>query len=146
MNAIDYTHAAIITITQYEAAVYANDLDAARRHLLNTMKYIVAIAKQTLGAPVQRPHDLGRPDRTCRFHRILHNLTGILPIQEWTPDPRNHLALTWYECIELCKFHGWMPPALTTQPAQLQTPADDWPPVGCPAGHEGRRFVVVGDR
>jgi hypothetical protein len=117
VNAIDHTHAAIIAITQYEAAVYASDLDAARRHLLETMQHIIAIAKRTPGAPVQRPIDLGRPDRTCRYHRILHDLTGILPIESWTPDPRNHLALAWYECIELCRFHGWMLPA-QLQPAQ----------------------------
>jgi hypothetical protein len=26
----------------------------------------------------------------------------------------------------------------------VELPADDWPPVGCPTGHEGRTFRVVG--
>lgn len=122
MNAINHTHAAIISVTRYEAAVYANDQDAARTHLLETMRHIVAIAKQTPGAPVQRPIDLGRPARTCRYHRILHDLSGILPIENWTPDPRNHLALAWYECVALCRFHGWaLPPQYIPERATIAT-------------------------
>ena len=121
MNTVDHTHAAIISITQYEAAQYHSDMDAARAALLETMRHIITIAKQTPAAPTQRPNDLGRPERACRYHRILHDLTGTLPLPGCTPHPQNHLALAWYECVELCQYHGWMPPALEQQSARLAT-------------------------
>lgn len=112
MDTTQHTHAAIISLTQYEAAVYANDLDAARAHLLDTMRHIVAISKQTPAAPDYRPPpDLGRPDRACRYLRCMNYLTSILPIIGWEGQPHNHVAGAWFECCALCEFHGWMPPA-----------------------------------
>ena len=125
MDITQHTYAAIVAITQYEATVYANDPDAARGHLLDTMRHIIAITKQTPAAPAHRPHDLGRPERTCRYHRIVSNLTGILPIPGSNIQPHNHLSLAWFECVELCRFHGWMPPTpeLATRRPLLQQQA-----------------------
>lgn len=109
MNTTQHALAAIISLTQYEAAVYDANLDAARTALLDTMRHIIAIAKQTPAAPAHRPHDLGRPDRACRYHRIIHSLTAMLPLDGRTPDIHNHVALAWWECVELCQYHGWMP-------------------------------------
>lgn len=140
MDITEHAHAAIISLTQYESANYHNDLDTARTRLLETMGHIVAIAKQTPGAPVRRPYDLGRPDRTCRYHRILSDLTGILPLPDWTPDPHNHLALAWLECVALCEHHGWMP--LATLESMLP-PLAQWKPerVAAPVAIKTNRLL-----
>lgn len=35
---------------------------------------------------------------------------------------------------------------IATQEAQQLLQAQDWPPVGCPPGHEWRTFRVIGER
>jgi hypothetical protein len=124
MNITEHTHAAIISLTQYESANYHRDMDTARARLLETMQHIIAISKLTPAAPDFRPpRDLGRPDRLCRYLRMLDYFSGILLIPTWNGRPHNHIGLAWYECVALCEHHGWIPPVPPVemrQAAQLQ--------------------------